>query len=572
MKCAWALGLLLFYIKVPVKDAEDSESTAKAFIGQLRSAAMNVIRNPLAFDNLKHYAALNDTYDEENILSRTLRLTQSISVTADPMFLRARDARLVAVHDSAIADYVESYLTKERAHVVLVIPAKGAEQALPSSPSDQQLGSMGTQRLRGPKIDLAVAAEWAHTAAPSRLVRRTLPNGLEVWVWPQPQSPFHTALLGFHGGRELGEKAGVATAVLWARQYRTSPASSSGLLSQFKIASEHTQISIRGIGPNLQGSLEKLRGGIDFSVYWPPQQFTNQLELFEREEEQPAVRLRNARLDAIFGSHVYGRHASLAQMRDVSANDIYWWSEQVRRPENGVLIFVGDTNPEELFRLAEAQFGDFGSEKTSNAPAVKPPSPPELRMHSRPEVLFRNQPDVTQAFAVFSCSLPQVDANSYAAARLFEQLVEAQLRSSLRERTQVSYSVTPNLTVYRGGMAVLSISADIDYDRLEPAMASFRKVATIDAPSLVDADRLGVAKVGLVSQSDWWNSSTPEIAQQLLLAWNLGWPVDSVLSTASRGLGVSAGTIATLEKACRQSVVITFRGDEPRLRAAWGTP
>ena len=56
------------------------------------------------------------------------------------------------------------------------------------------------------------------------------------------------------------------------------------------------------------------------------------------------------------------------------------------------------------------------------------------------------------------------------------------------------------------------------------------------------------------------------------MAWNLGWPVDSVLSTASRGLGVSADTIATLEKACRQSVVVTFRGDEPRLRAAWGAP
>jgi predicted Zn-dependent peptidase len=252
--------------------------------------------------------------------------------------------------------------------------------------------------------------------------------------------------------------------------------------------------------------------------------------------------------------------------------DVYWWAEQVRRPENGVLIFVGDTNPEELFRLAEAQFGDFGSEKTSTASAVKPPSPPEWRPHSRPEVIFRHQPDATQAFAVFSCSLPQVNADSYAAARLFEQLVEAQLWSSLRERTQVSYSATPNLTVYRAGRAVLSIAADIDYDRLEPAMASFKKVATLHAPSLVDANRLDLAKVGLVNQSNWWNSSTPEIAQQLLLAWNLGWPVDSVLSTASRGLGVTADTIATLETACRQSVVISFRGDEPRLRAAWAKP
>jgi predicted Zn-dependent peptidase len=311
---------------------------------------------------------------------------------------------------------------------------------------------------------------------------------------------------------------------------------------------------------------------VDFNVYWPPQQFLHQLELFEREENEPAVRLRNARLEAIFGNHVYGRHASIEQVREVTATDVYWWSDEVRRPENGVLIFVGDTSPDELFRLAEARFGDFGSEKASATSVVKPPPPPRLRVHSRPEVLFRHQPDVTQAFAVFSCSLPHVDANTYAAARVFEQLVEDQLWRSLRERAQVSYSVSPNLAVYRGGMAVLSVAADIDYDRLMPAMASFKKVATINGPSLVDTGSLAKAKVGLVRQSNWRSSSTHEIADQLLMAWNLGWPVDAVVGVGSRGLGVSAEPIATLEEACRKSVVITFRGDEPRLRAAWAGP
>jgi hypothetical protein len=417
---------------------------------------------------------------------------------------------------------------------------------------------------------LAAARSWNHEASVIQVAQRTLENGLEVWVWPQPQSLFHTALLGFHGGQELGEKPGMNTAVLWSRQYRTlSPPSSRGLLSRFNIGADDTLASIRGTGRNFAATLEQLHLQVDFSVWWPPQQFTHQLQIFKREEEDPNVQLGRDVSRQIFGDHVYGRRATVDQVRSITPNEIHNWLAKVRHPSNALLIVVGDANPEEVFQAAQQEFGSWDNEPKTQGAIPEPPPLTRPTNGRPPSVLFKNHPGVTQVNATFRCALPNVDADSYATARLFERLFYQQVWKQLREETQASYHVVPHLSVFRGGAATLMLQADIDYGRLVAAMRAMKGVTELNAPSQVTPERLDYARAELVIQNNWANTNSPVLAERLLFAWNQAWPPDVALNVARYGFEVTLDQVKRFEATCRQSAVLGFSGDEARLKSAW---
>jgi zinc protease len=552
----------VLYVKLSLRDAESAESAqalTSTFVNQLRAALTNLIFTPGWFDYARQSSALESTYREENILTRTLSLASSTDLTDDPLFARKEDARLRGVTAEAASAYVGEYLREETARAVLVSPptkplSAGFTEASASAPRPGAAASPA-RRLT---VDPAEAMRWIHE--PARVARTTLGSGLEVWVVRQRRSPFHAAALEFRGGRELGTNPGVFAAVPWSRLPLGPTAAESGLLGRFEIRAEDTRFAYRGLGSDVESTLRHLRRELDASVSWPPRQFTDQVELYKKEEKQPLVRMRVEHFATLFGGHVYGRAPTIEQIQAVSANDIHGWFEEVIRPENGVLIVVGDVDPAAVFQLAASVFDDFVDLGAGRRPPVPPAPPPAGSTTGGIRIEAHHQPDLTVARVLFSCLVPVTGSDDYPPARLYQQLLHDRLYYELRDRARASYSISLELAPERARTAVLTMSADVDNGALHALVDVMKQKLAVDAPSLVNDRELDLAKMALITDQMWQTASTSQLADRLLLAWNLGWPAESVLDTARRSISARETQVQIVERACRATAVLSSLG------------
>jgi zinc protease len=551
----------VLYVKLSLRDADSAEaaqSLTSTFVNQLRAALTNLIYTQGWFDYARQSSALESTYQEENILTRTLSLAHSTALTDDPLFARKEDARLRGVTAEAASGYIGQYLREETARAVLVIPMAAARSAgfTAAAASAPRPGTVPSAPHRL-TIDPAEATRWIHE--PARVARTTLGSGLEIWAVRQPRSPFHAAVLEFRGGRELGNKPGVSVAVPWSRLPRGPTAADSGLLGRFEIRTEETRFAYRGVGSDVENTLRHLRRELDASVSWPPRQFTDQVELYKKEEKQPLVRMRLEHFATLFGDHVYGRSATVEQIQAVSSNDIHGWFEEVIRPENGVLIVVGDVDPAAVLQLAASVFDDF-VDLGARRPPVPPPAPPAGAPTGGIRVEAHHQPDPTVSRLLFSCLVPVTGSDDYPPVRVYQQLLHDRLRYELRDRARASYSISLDLVPERARTALLTMSADVDNAALDSLVALMKQKFAAGAPSLVNDRELDLAKVGLISDQMWQTASTSQLAERLVLAWNLGWPAESVLDVARRSIGAREGQVQGVERACRATAVLSSLG------------
>lgn len=193
-------------------------------------------------------------------------------------------------------------------------------------------------------------------------------------------------------------------------------------------------------------------------------------------KKSPRFLFDRAHEGALFGGHFYGQFATADQARDVAAIQVYRYTDAVRRPDNGLLVIVGDFEPNQAVKLAEEVLGSW-----------RVPSPEDRTLLAAPPLLdhvpgphaglnVQNQPGSTRAVVRFSCLLPATDGDTVAVTRVFEELLSARLFGSLRERERASYAVTHDVEVLRGGTTLFRAEADVDPQRLPAALSTLRSL------------------------------------------------------------------------------------------------
>lgn len=555
----------VLYVKATLNDTEHLERTTTRLVAQLRSTLSQIVYNNHVFDYVRQWAANYHTYAEENVLTRALHMNASLNAGQEPLFFRGRDARLQSIAGPTIADAVSTYLTESNTRAVLVKPlTKIGNQASVASQSTVTLATHGQDR----SPDTKNSQHWTHDFKIKDLEQHTLQSGLEVWVWKQPRSLYHAALLGFHGGDDADVNPGAGTALEWARRYSPLDSQLWGLKAEFNVNPSSTVALVRGVGRDVQASLQRLRHEVDFSVSWPPQEFRRQLAVFKRREAQADIQLEQALRQRLFGNHYHGRVASLEQIKAVKPGDLYKWLSRIRRADNALLVLVGDFAWSDISDDVETVFGNFGKGLPAQAfPAIPPvpTSPPARNM----KVIFRNQGGVTQAKVSFVCAVATPLSDDLSAAYVYAQLLSNRLYDALRLGAWASYSVSPHVQTYRDGTTTIRLGADLDYARLPKAITELKTALDAAGPSLVDDLALQMARAHLAAESAWANATTAAVAHQLFFAWNQDWSADNVLNLSRRGFAIEADKVVGIETACRNSGVIGFAGDESRLQAAW---
>ena len=471
----------LLAVAVTLKQATHPERSARVVADALSARVQD-------FEAIKRYVAAKHVYADEDLLSRALRLAWSAHHVGEPTFLRTLDERIVLQSWDDVRGYADAFLGPERAHVVLVRPGAAPPlrtvSAPAAAPAPPLLPAVSTGSA-APPLPLPAARTRTRDAVSEKrpplfdnVQTRTLSNGLTVIMLPRAGSPFHTAMLGFRGGAAQATPPGVLVAARWGRRWTTMSPDVLGLQYRYQLTADSTLEVLQSTGSDVALTLKLLGEHVGHETFWPPQQFLDLLEVFEREERTPASLFERAFSHAFFGDHPLGRRPTVAEIQRISATDVLRWVHRVRRPRNAALVIVGDFDPAEAVRSAQVQLGNWGDDAGAT-PEVSMPSPVESRPRTQDDdgrLVVQDRPGSLKATLRLRCWLPRFAPDKLAARAIFEESIERTLMSELREQLGASYDVSTRTYLLRGGVAYYELEADADYERLAAALRSAREL------------------------------------------------------------------------------------------------
>jgi zinc protease len=483
----------------------------------------------------------------------------------DPLLSRRLVQELPELSAGEVADFYTRCLAEDRATAILIRPS---QQGLPvdaaTGVGSDRYAHWGVEEALPPPADVR---RWMSSPGAGVTQRMRLRNGLEVWMLPLPGARFHTALLGFRGGLNFGTTPGAAIASMFGTWRRGLPPSVRGVLYFERIDQDSLGEFFRSTGSNVGLTLEFVGKELgEYDIRWPYLQSASRLELYRREDDAPATRLARRRWRALLGSHPYAAQASLAEVQRVSARGAHDWAVEVRRPNNSLLVLVGDFDPGAARAIIERETGDWGEvgQRYPKTPAPPPARPTVLRER----VLIDERPGATQATLGFGCLLPPATAENAAAEELFAELV-GNYFWALREQFGASYSPSTQLVRLAGGTAAMTLDADIDYRRLDPALKWIRSYLEDASRGQFQQRKLDVERARMARRFNLRYATTADLAQAMFDTWNMDWPLEELDRYPDRLMAVTPVDVAAIAEYCRTSAVITLLGNAGRLRAGW---
>ncbi|HVU49167.1 MAG TPA: insulinase family protein, partial [Polyangia bacterium] len=311
-------------------------------------------------------------FDAENPVERAMARAAYAQRTGRASAYGPMTEEVQSITGDAARELAETYLTADRARAVLIEPL--AEDAQPPRPipAAQDLATItGKQPL--PPETWADLARVRHLAG---MRRARLDNGLEVVAVPRPGASVVTAQLAFHVDRAT-TVTGIDQAADVARELRFEESPGDyGISFGVDFGPDLATFTARAGAGNLPRALEMISFGTrSLSVDWPNDKFREvRAPLWRRLEAQPETRGERAVWGALFGDHPFGHVATVDEVAAHGAGEIEAWMESVVRPENGLLVVVGDVPPDDAVAAARAALSRLGgSPGAIAAPAAVPP-------------------------------------------------------------------------------------------------------------------------------------------------------------------------------------------------------
>jgi zinc protease len=231
------------------------------------------------------------------------------------------------------------------------------------------------------------------------VAKRTLANGLQVWTVTQRELPSVSAALVVRAGSAHdGARAGLAsmtaslldegttrrTALEFARDVDFLGASLGAFADQ-----ERTSISMTTL-KRVADSAFALMGELVTDPAFPAEELERdrkaRLQALRQQKDQPTTIASQTFARRVYGeAHAYGRPVSgtPATVAAVTRDDIAGFYQRFYRPNNAIMVIVGDLSAEEGVRYAERAFG--GWEK---APVPADASAVPVRPAAKPAAVY----------------------------------------------------------------------------------------------------------------------------------------------------------------------------------------
>jgi zinc protease len=439
----------------------------------------------------------------------------------------------------------------------------------------------GGAAIAGPAADLPkdLPPYAADKALPvPDIARKTLANGLEVWVVPRDGIPRVDYVLAVRNAGYVADApdapgfasllAGLLAEGTAARDSREIAefAQAQGGSIGASVNSDGALIFANALAGNA-GSMLGLLAEVARTPAFPDNEVklaqANALQALKAAEAQPGFRANRALLSAVYGDHPYARtQQTEASIMAVTPEVLR--REHVRRfhPDRSLLVVAGRIDADEAFRLAEKAFGDWKASAAADVPAT----PPAPRDAPAKRVLLQRDGSVQSTIRLASPGVPASDKDAIAlqlAGTVLGGSFSSRVMQNLREEKGYTYGARAgSATSAEGGY--LSGAADVRNEVTGASLTEFFKeyerigAEAVPATELDDTKRY-VAGGYLIS-----NQMQAAVAASLASNWLVGLPPEYLGEYVPRVRAVTADQVQAMAAKYfapgRQSIIVVGDG------------
>lgn len=432
-------------------------------------------------------------------LGRATMLASDFVRKGDPASYRSDYARYYRVTPADLARVAREYLTAGKLAMTIspAGPGEARSEAAPAGPPP------GPPPPPIPSARTPDGPEWKTLPAPSpspawqppRQVRKTLSNGIELWVVPWRTLPIVEARLIIPVGSadDPEGKSGLAalTSSLLDKGTRSKTADelaealeSLGVTLSVGSTSDATAVSFSVLARNLDPAFGLL-GQVLTAPRFDPSDFDRerklQVDAILQGPDSPSWIARRAFRALLFGDgHPYGRppEGSEPTVKGLTLDDVRAFAGKFTA-DRSRLIVVGDVDPGRLAETLEASLGAWKS--TGPRPSPRP------RAAARPEpglIYLADKPGAVQS--VINVGRRWVDRKDprYFAAAIGNHIVGgdflSRLNANLREKNGYSYGCSSSFGYRRTGstwQVSTSVRGDVTAEALKEILGELDGLA-----------------------------------------------------------------------------------------------
>ena len=475
-----------------------------------------------------------------------------------------------------ILNIAQQHLDRKRAVRLVIEPLPDADttkallgaNAYPGNIPDPSFQLSGDDAL----TDEDLRASF-HAPDLSQLQERTLSNGLRVVVKPHGVVPTTMVSMVWTVGKSSGEPG--LEDYAWFFQRR--------LPNPILVDSQTRVANIAGKWSHWQGSnfsVEEMKvssGNINGAMW-------SMRKLLETREASPSGKAlwvkANRKLlkkdwlsdqwwaDQLQWSHLAPDHAlpwrmgweDIERFKGMKPSDVEAYQGQRYTPENGVLLVVGNVEPEEVFSMAENYIGGWKARGEKIEGSV-PPGPHQSGL----KTWVLDVPEAQFTTMDLGCRAEDWDGDSYSHGQLLAALMDESLKASLQEGAMSEGTLAllsfGSAQPYVHGLNMLQLFAMVSGDSAGATATRMRDVAALPQTDALDADRLQVHKLHLIRKYATRFQSHAQMRQGMveILADPLR-DFDWYKGLGDQLVNVTIDDLKASGAACADHAVLTVRG------------
>ena len=372
-----------------------------------------------------------------------------------------------------------------------------------------------------------------------KITKKTLANGLQVWVVPRKGVPRVDYVLAVRGaGLAADDKAHPGFANLLA-----------GLLNEGTATRDSRAIAeaAQGMGGSVGGSaaydgimvtanaltsnaapMLSLLADVARQPAFPAKEVqlakANALQSLKVSEATPRFRVERAINKAVFGDHPYASTSPTVEAIE-SATDALLRAEHGKRfrPDRSLLVITGRISDAEALKLATAAFGDWKAEGAAL------PETPGASLAAKPvRILLQRNGSVQSTIRLGSPGMA-ASATDYVPLRLTSTILgggfSSRVNLNLREEKGYTYGASAGARIYRNGGSIVGgadVRNEVTGASLKEYMHEYRRIGSELVPEAeMSMNKRYVAGGYLLS-----NQMQRSVAMTLASNWLIGLPAE----------------------------------------------
>ena len=319
----------------------------------------------------------------QTVLGKGGQISNYVGYVGKANYFQADLDRYSAVTPADVQRVAKTYLTANR--LVMTYNPKKADGTRTNSAANQPT-SVKSEKADQSKIDaqtalLPKAGPIPKLALPP-IEKTKLSNGLEVWMVEQKELPIISMNLVLKSGaaNEPDNRTGVANLTTSLMDDGTKTRSAVDIANQLQSIGanlnagggwDSTNVSMQTLTKNLDPALAIFADVVTNPIF-PATELESlrgrSLIGLRQQKANPNAIANVAFNKVLYGNHPYGRDNTEATLKVITRDDLVKYYDNTFRPNNGVLIVVGNYDKAALKTKLESAFASWKSGDTANKP------------------------------------------------------------------------------------------------------------------------------------------------------------------------------------------------------------